>query len=268
MRKGMLNMARKVQRTNQSKGKRRTQQKPIRTSGFMNSNATQKTDLKTNIIRVIKRIKEFMDKNNGVLTILFAVTQICLVIFQIKSANIQQSINELYQPLEFSVNRGNVSGVYGNTGLDAYYTDMKITSGSVSQMYVLSYNEIEDRFMIAGEYFEPKHIRDLLPSVSTNPVYKDGPTSISQIYDYFFIYAIAANGTRYVNCYYYIINLQIQEVDGPFQVHEIELINFKNSVSPTSYSYEQMLHRYQMLMNKIDEIPYSSCGQITDNLQN
>lgn len=137
MRKGMLNMARKVQRTNQSKGKRRTQQKPIRTS------------------------------DNGVLTILFAVTQICLVIFQIKSANIQQSINELYQPLEFSVNRGNVSGVYGNTGLDAYYTDMKITSGSVSQMYVLSYNEIEDRFMIAGEYFEPKHIRDLLPSVSS-----------------------------------------------------------------------------------------------------
>lgn len=162
-----------------------------------------------------------MDKNNGVLTILFAVTQICLVIFQIKSANIQQSINELYQPLEFSVNRGNVSGVYGNTRLDAYYTDMKITSGSVSQ-----------------------------------------------IYDYFFIYAIAANGTRYVNCYYYIIDLQLCKVDGPFQVHEIELINYKNSASPTSYSYEQMLHRYQMLMNKIDEIPYSSCGQITDNLQN
>lgn len=89
----------------------------------------------------ISKFKEFIHNNGGPLTVLFALTQICLIIIQIFSAHIQQNINELYQPLEFSVTRGAGSGVYGNTGLDAYYTDMKIISGSVSQMYVLSYNE-------------------------------------------------------------------------------------------------------------------------------
>lgn len=248
--------------TTHNKNKKGTQHAPVRTPSSIKSVTNKKCSSST----CISIFKKFIYNNGGPLTILFALTQICLIIIQIISAHIQQNINELYQPLEFSVTRGAVSGVYGNTGLDAYSTDMKIISGSLSQMYVLSYNEIDNCFMITGEYFEPEHIHDYLPSVSTNPIYKEESLYISKIYDYFFIYAIAANGTRYVNCYYYTVDLQSEQVDGPFQVHEIELINATDFTPLISYSYGQMLYRYQMLMNSIAAIPYSSCGQIANDL--
>lgn len=220
-------------------------------------------DSRVGKINFLTKIYKFIEKRNVILAIFIAILQLWIAISQSISAIIQRNIDALYQPLEFEVERGEPCGIYGNTGITAYSTNIHIKNGSFTQIYVISYNEIEEKFAIAGTHFEPKTLKNLVFTASANPVYKDPSIPASELYDYFFIYTLAANGTRYLNCYYYVLDIGNEKVDGPFQAAEIECINISDSEPLPSYSYEQMLYYYQMLMNKIDTIAYSSCGLVS-----
>ena len=168
----------------------------------------------------------------------------------------QNKLNNLYLPIVFSVDKGDSTYEYGNTGIPGYVSELSIVSGALKDVAVIRYNgDLSDVDVAGTEQLNISESGDFNYSFTTQV--PNNEVDISQVYyDYFFLYTVSSSDVVALDCYYYEIDFQNKTNLGPYKLPRAELLTVQDKVADgtSSSTREDMLIRYYEMIHMVNDI--------------
>ena len=193
------------------------------------------------------------------LPIILAIIAIILTLVTMKLQGQMDALERVFQPLNFSVSRGDPTAFYqisdlsGNvlSEIPAYSVRIQADTGAYREFTQIRYNGVDELELASADLNVLESGQYEIISNGQIPI-SDYPADTDVVYDYFFIYTVSASGERELWLVYYELDLTSQAVSGPFKESQTSLLLLGTQMSP---SKSTMMQNFWDLSERVAALP-------------